>query len=70
MCTVVRERSESDYDSYEATKAVAKNVQKHFWGFNGIWTHDICDTGATLYQLSYEALLGAGQVRVQFVPVI
>ena len=24
-------------------------------GFNGIWTRDLCDTGAILYQLSYEA---------------
>ena len=21
-------------------------------GLNGIWTHDLCDTGAVLYQLS------------------
>ena len=24
-------------------------------GFNGIWTHDLLDTGVMLYQLSYEA---------------
>ena len=24
-------------------------------GFNGIRTHDLCHTGAMLYQLSYEA---------------
>ena len=30
--------------------------------FNGIQTRDLCDVGATLYQLSYEATqLGAGQ---------
>ena len=30
--------------------------------FNGIRTHDLCDAGAMLYQLSYEATqLGAGQ---------
>ena len=33
-------------------------------------THDLRDTGVMLYQLSYEALLVAGQVRVQFIPVI
>ena len=25
-------------------------------GFSGILTHDLCDTGAVLYQLSYEAI--------------
>ena len=39
-------------------------------GFNGIWTHDLHDTGAMLYQLSYEALLEACQERVQFISVI
>ena len=24
-------------------------------GQNGIWTHDLCDTGAALYQLSQQA---------------
>ena len=24
-------------------------------GLNRIWTHELCDTGAVLYQLSYEA---------------
>ena len=35
-----------------------------------IWTYDLRDTGAMLYQLSYEALPEAGQEQVQFVPVI
>ena len=26
-----------------------------------IWTHDLCDTGAALYQLSLKSELGAGQ---------
>ena len=31
-------------------------------GFNGIRTHDLCDAGAMLYQLSYEATqLGSTQ---------
>ena len=38
--------------------------QKKFWGSNGIWTHDLCDTGTMLYQLSYKALLESGQVQV------
>ena len=29
-------------------------------GLNGVRTHDLCDTGAVLYQLSYQATLGAG----------
>ena len=34
------------------------NWKEEAWksqGFNGIQTHDLCDTGAMLYQLSYEA---------------
>ena len=47
-----------------------KNTQKEFWGFNGIRTHDLRDTSAMLHQLSYKALLEAGQERVQFIPFI
>ena len=28
---------------------------KKYSGLNGIRTHDLCDTGAVLYQLSYQA---------------
>ena len=34
------------------------NWKEEAWknqGFNGIWTRDLRDTGAMLYQLSYEA---------------
>ena len=34
------------------------NWKEEAWknqGFNGIWTRDLGDTGAMLYQLSYEA---------------
>ena len=47
-----------------------KGAQKQFWGSNGIRTHDLRDTGAMLYRLSYEASPEGGQVRVQFIPVI
>ena len=47
-----------------------KESPEKFWGSNEIQTHDLRDTGAMLYQLSYEALLVAGQVQVQFIPVI
>ena len=49
---------------------VISAVKKKFWGSNGIQTHDLRDTSAMLYELSYEASLEAGQVRVQFIPVI
>ena len=49
---------------------VTTKAQKKFWGSNGIQTHDLRDTGAMLYWLSYEASPEAGQVRVQFIPVI
>ena len=35
-----------------------------FWGSNGIWTHDLRDTGAMFYQLSFETSLEACQKRV------
>ena len=60
----IKNRSESDLRSYEATKAVAKKTQKKFWGFNGTWTPDLCDTGEMLYQLSYEA--SYKQVKSEF----
>ena len=53
----IENTSETDFRSYEATKAVAKKAQNEFWGFNGIQSHDLRDTGVMLYQLSYEALL-------------
>ena len=37
---------------------------------NGIRTHDLRDIGVMLYRLSYEASPEAGQMRVQFIPVI
>ena len=53
----IENTSETDPRSYEATKAVANESPEKFWGFNGIRSHDLRDTGAMLYQLSYEALL-------------
>ena len=41
--------------------------RKTFWGSNGIQSHDLRDTGAMLYRLSYEASPVAG--RVQFIPL-
>ena len=44
-----------------------KPRKKEIWSFNGIWTHDLRNTGAMLCQLSYEASPEAGQERVQFI---
>ena len=33
-----------------------KAWKKKSSGLNGIRTHDLCDTGAVLYQLSYQAI--------------
>ena len=37
------------------TWAVVKLTPEKILGLNGIRTHDLCDTGAVLYQLSYQA---------------
>ena len=37
--------------------AIGKKKPEKYQGFNGIWTRDLRDTGAMLYQLSYEAPL-------------
>ena len=37
------------------TEAVLKIWPEKKSGLNGIWTHDFCDTGAVLYQLSSQA---------------
>ena len=36
----------------------AANIEP-FAGLKGIGTHELCDTSAVLYQLSYQANLGA-----------
>ena len=49
------------------TWAVVKLKPEKNSGQNGIRTHDLCDTGAVLYGLSYQALwdhLGAGHFVV------
>ena len=43
-----------------ATKAVAKIKPEKNSGLNGIRTHDLCDTGAALYQIELSSQLGAG----------
>ena len=38
-----------------ATYEVKKRKPEKNSGLNGIWTYDLCDAGAVLYQLSYQA---------------
>ena len=57
----IQNTNECDPCSYEAIKTVAKKTQKNILDFNGIRTHDLCDTSEMLYQLSYKALLVIGQ---------
>ena len=50
-------KQKKDPRSYYATKAVAKRkleTEKNS-DLNGIRTHGLCDAGAVLYQLSYQA---------------
>ena len=42
------------YTTYEAVKL---NPEKMNSGLNRNQTYDLCDTGAVLYQLSYQAIL-------------
>ena len=42
-------------------KVIFAVLPEKYWGLNGIRTHDIRDTGAMLYQLSFEAFLEGGR---------
>ena len=44
----IKNTSESDPRSYEVTYTVTNKAQKKFWDFNGIWNHDLRDTGVML----------------------
>ena len=43
--------------------------EKKISGQNGIRTHDLCDTGAELYQLSYQAKWELVTLLVRNIPV-
>ena len=47
--------SERSSQLYTQLKQLRKLSLKKNSGLNGIRTHDLCDTGAVLYQLSYQA---------------
>ena len=45
------------------------NLEKKNSGLNGIRTHDLCDAGAVLYQLSYQANWELATLWVRNIPV-
>ena len=53
MCTAAKKWDISDPRSYEHFWISSWNETWKNSGSNGIWTHDLCDTGAALHQLSY-----------------
>ena len=50
-------------------KQLRKRSLKKNSGFSGIRTRDLCDTGAVLYQLSYEAITVGGN-NVVFISIV
>ena len=46
-----RREFESDRNEHYLSSSENKAWKKN-WGLYGIWTHDLCDTGAAFYQLS------------------
>ena len=51
------------------TEEVVKFTPEKNSGPNGMQTHDSCDTGAVLYQLSYEAIWELATLWVRYIPV-
>ena len=58
-----------DYRSYTQNLAVVSWSLKKNSGLNGIRTQDLCDTGAVLYQLSYQAIWQLVILWVRNIPV-
>ena len=57
VCTAVMSNDVmKDFRGWYAIYAIAKEKPEKNSGFSGIRTRDLCDTGAVLYQLSYEAI--------------
>ena len=53
-----------DLRSYKHSLSNREREALIFSGFSGIRTRDLCDTGAVLYQLSYEATVCREQVNL------
>ena len=51
------------------TQAVVRSKPEQNSDLNGIQTHDLCDTGAVLYQLSYQANWELATLWVRNIPV-
>ena len=48
-----------------------RSLKKKISGFSGIRTRDLCDTGAVLYQLSYEAItVGSRSILVVIIIIV
>ena len=62
--------SEKVKDHRSNIRNFKSSCEKKAWkkkiGSNGIRTHDLCDTGAVLYQLSYQASLRGRRVNNQY----
>ena len=54
---------------YTQLKQLRKESLKKNSGLNGIRTHDLCDTGAVLHQLSYQANWELVIVWIRYIPV-
>ena len=52
ICTAVKKRIWEILAAKNTTELVVENRTWKNSGPYGIWTHDLCDTGAALYQLS------------------
>ena len=57
-----------DHRSYTHNLAVVKLKPEKNSGLNGIRTHNLCDTAAVLYQLSYQANWEQVTLRVHNIP--
>ena len=52
ICTAVNKRIWEILAAKNTTELVVENRTWKNSGPHGIWTHDLCDTGAALYQMS------------------
>ena len=52
MCTAVKKRIQEILAAINTTELVVERRPEKNSGPYRIWTHDLCDTGAALYQLS------------------
>ena len=58
-----------DHRSYNHKKSNCGIKDWKKFPLNGIRNHDLCDTGAVLYQLSYHAIRGLVTLLVRNIPV-